>query len=235
MKLLSIDTSTKNLSLAVSDGGEVIRYRNVPSAQIVSKSIIPQIRRILGLFQMTVNDLDGLVVGTGPGSFTGLRVGLSTVKGLAFALDKPVVGVSSLDIIASGVVTDMERICIISDARRNMVYAAFYQRTASGVCRVSDYLLAGIDGVLNEIKEPTALAGDGIRIFKEDILKKKVRAGIFIVQEKYWFPQARHLAVLGMERFKDKKTDHVGQLVPLYLYPENCQVDKKVITGKRGK
>jgi len=118
MKLLNIDTSTKNLSLAVFDGKKIVRHRNIILNKVLSNKIVPSIERILSDSKIELDQLDGFAVGLGPGSFTSLRIGLSTVKALAFATQKPVVGIPSLDIIAQGC-SSGGTICVVVDAKRS--------------------------------------------------------------------------------------------------------------------
>ncbi len=224
MKLLSIDTSTKNFSLAISKGGRVIRYRNKVLGRKLSSSIIPEIKVLLKKAQMTLADLDGFVIGLGPGGFTGLRVGLSTIKGLAFATNKPVVGISSLDVLAMNV-KENGMVCAICDARRNMIYAGFYEKK-NILKKMGKYLLTDIQTVLNQIDTKTILIGDGIKVFKEEIQKSKKLKLIVLAKENLWLPQARHLLELALVRFEKKKFDDINKLGPVYLYPDDCQVRK---------
>ena len=138
MNLLAIDTSTKNLSLAVTKKGKVVKFRNVKLTRPLSSSIMPSIKKILNSAGITLSKLDGFAVGLGPGSFTGLRVGLSTIKGLAFATKKPVVGISSLDVLAMNIKEDCAQICTLCDAKRNLVYACLYEKKGATLKRKSD-------------------------------------------------------------------------------------------------
>ncbi|VAX35608.1 tRNA threonylcarbamoyladenosine biosynthesis protein TsaB [hydrothermal vent metagenome] len=225
MNILSIDTSTKNFSLAVGIDGKVIRYRNVILGRLLSSSIIPTMNNILKKVDMNVQDIDGFAVGLGPGSFTGLRVGLATIKGLAFATNKPVIGVSSLDVLAMGVKRD-GNICVVCDARRDLVYAALYTKKGMQLQREGDYVLSDIQSILKKVKVETILIGDGIKVFEKDIRQAKQNQFIILAEEKLWKPQAKHLLLLTEERFKKRTFDNVDTLVPLYLYPEDCQVRK---------
>jgi tRNA threonylcarbamoyladenosine biosynthesis protein TsaB len=109
MKILAIDTSTKHLSLAVSDGDKTIASRNVRPRKDLSMTITFDIERVLGKANIRLTDLDGFVVGLGPGAFTSLRVGLSMLKAFVMVTGKPVVGISSLDAIAMNVRTSSVR------------------------------------------------------------------------------------------------------------------------------
>ncbi len=120
MYFLSIESSAKNFALAVSHDDKVLRFRNVISNKVLENSIITAIDKLLLSAGLDLNKLDAFAIGLGPGSFTSLRVGLSTVKAFAFALNKPVVGICTLDTIAEGVKdADCDEVCVIVDARRN--------------------------------------------------------------------------------------------------------------------
>lgn len=226
MNLLSIDTSTKNLSLAVSKDEKILRSRNVKLRRPLSASIMPAVRNILDASGVPLARLDGFAVGLGPGSFTSLRVGLSTVKGLAFAVRKPVVGVPSLDVLAMGVRQDNVQICALCDAKRNLVYACLYEKKGPVLKKKSGYLLAGIGDVLKRLKGDVTFIGDGFKLFKGDIIQVKHVTPAF-AEEKFMLPQARCLVPLALRRFRHSGGDNVDQLVPLYLYPDHCQVKSK--------
>ncbi len=225
MNLLAFDTSSKHFSLAVVKDGKTLCYRSIVLKKVLSDSIMPAIRGILKKAGLTLAKIDGFAVGLGPGSFTSLRVGLATVKGLAFALQKPVVGISSLDVLALNVSADGQ-VCVVCDAKRNMVYACLYQKKGDALKRKSKYLLADIKDVLKKIKGEVTFVGDGVPLFRGTIEKA---AGIKprFAGEKQMYPQAKHLAALALRRFEAKDYDAPETLVPLYLYPEDCQVVKK--------
>ncbi len=226
MNLLSIDTSTKRLSLAVSKEEKILKYRNVTLNRRLSSSIMPSIQEILDKSKMPLARLDGFAVGLGPGSFTSLRVGLSTIKGLAFAVHKPVVGVPSLDVLAMNVPEENARICTLCDAKRDLVYACLYDKKGMNLKRNSEYLLTDIQDVLRRIKGDVTFIGDGLALYKRDIDKAKGITPKFLDKGNI-FPQARSLAYLAWQRFMKKKFDNIDQLVPLYLYPDHCQIKKR--------
>ena len=225
MNLLCVDTSTRNLSLAVSRDEKILKFRNARLDRPLDRSVMPGIKRILDDVGMTVKQLDGFAVGLGPGSFTSLRVGLATVKGLAFAARKPVIGIPSLDVLAMNA-RDDGQICVLCDARRGLVYACLYEKKGMALKRKSGYLLAPIDEVLKQVKGETVFIGDGLTLYKEHIKRNKNVVPTFS-DEKDMFPQARRLVPLVLARFQKGKWDPVDQLVPLYLYPDHCQIRTK--------
>ena len=239
MKILSIDSSTKNFSLAVSQEERVVRSKNIVLKKVLSSSIIPGINQILKQANVALDELDGFAVGLGPGSFTSLRVGLSTIKGLAFALSKPVVGISSLDVIAQGVGKEKlnknqtSDICVICDARRNLLYACFYRVQDNQLKRKGDYLLTTVEDLAKQVREETLFVGDGISLFHDQIKSAVKKFKIHFADEQFWYPQAKYLAPLAYVKFQNQEFDDINRLVPLYLYPQDCQIDKAVVHTSR--
>lgn len=232
MNILALDTSSRHFSLAVAKNGKVLRSRNIVLKKVLSDSIMPAIGGILKKAGLTIDELDGFAVGLGPGSFTSLRVGLSTVKGLAFATGKPVVGVSSLDILALNGTGDGQ-VCVVCDAKRNLVYACLYEKKGTALKKKSKYLLTDIGNVLKQVKDDVTFVGDGIPLFRA-VIEKAAGIKPQFAGEKQMYPQARHLAALALERFKAKKYDDAETLVPLYLYPEDCQIQKSGLSTRSG-
>src|ERR1700690_2938507 len=119
MYFLSFETSTKVFSLALNKDEKVLRYRNLKTALVLEDSILPVMDKMLDSAGIKFGQIDGFAIALGPGSFTSLRVGLSTVKAFAMATQKPVVGIPTMDIIARGVnLGASDEICVINDARR---------------------------------------------------------------------------------------------------------------------
>ncbi len=231
--LLLIDTSTKVFSVAVSRAGRIIRYRNVQLDKILSSSIIPCMKRILRLADVRFEDIDGFGVGLGPGSFTSLRVGLATIKAFGFATGKPVIGIPSLDVIAMNVAEAAQcpYIATVVDARRGLVYACLYKITPDGMKRQSPYRLTAIDDFLSRLKGETLFTGDGLKLYANPIKEFKRNKdssrhayACHFAEERFWAPRAEKMLPLALERLKQGPGDNLNALVPLYLYPENCQV-----------
>ena len=224
-----MDTSTRRYSLAVLKNGKLAAQQSVLLKKLLSDSIVPSIEKILKKAKVSLNALDGFAIGLGPGSFTSLRIGLSTVKGLAFATRKPVVGISSLDVLAAGAFnTKFDHVCVLTDAKRSMVYGGLYGTKNGLLQKTADYLLCPVGELLKKIRKPTIFTGDGIELFRSDITKrmKNISADYMFSSERHWCPRAGVLARLTIKRFQEKKFDNIDTLIPLYLYPDDCQVGK---------
>jgi tRNA threonylcarbamoyladenosine biosynthesis protein TsaB len=137
-----------------------------------------------------------------------------------------VVGIPSLDILAMNAPEDHSQICVLCDAKRNLVYACLYEKRGEALKRKSEYLLTDIQDVLKRMKGEALFIGDGAELFKTEIQKaKEIKAKM--LGEREMFPQARALALLALPRLRAGKHDPTGALVPLYLYPDHCQIQKR--------
>ena len=202
---------------------------------MLDESIIPAVEQIFKDSKLTLGDVDGFAIGLGPGSFTSLRVGLSTVKALAMATGKPIVGIPSLDALALNVVDEScDEIATIVDARRNLLYACIFKKQRGGLKRTSDYLLTNVADFLNHVGGTTLFVGDGVALYREHIeqaykeaaRKRKTPCRAVFADKNDWLPQAKKLSVLAHRRFIKKEYDDIDKLVPIYLYPADCQVKK---------
>jgi tRNA threonylcarbamoyladenosine biosynthesis protein TsaB len=178
--------------------------------------------RVLAAAKITLDGLDGIAVDIGPGSFTGLRIGLAFVKALAFAGKKPVVGVTSLDALAANVPFAGMPVATIIDARQGNLYAARYQWKDGRPIRETGPALAPAADLIGQWNEPAVFLGDGVPLYKEAILKRWPAAQFAAAD--LWLPRAATVGRLGMERFAAGEQDDPSRLVPLYLYPMDCSV-----------
>lgn len=224
MKLLAIDTSSKYLSLAVSDGLDIILQGNYLLDRKHSNLLIPKIDALLKRVKLDINDINGFILGLGPGSFTGLRIGVSTVKGFGISTGKPCIGVPSIDAIAMNKIkiNGYDYIVPIIDAKRGQVYSCIYRIKEEQVIRESGYLLLPIEELMEKIRHKAVFTGDGIGLYREKILA--LNNDIEFLDEKYWYPKAGSLIKLGYKKIKDNKKQDLSKLEPLYIYPKDCQV-----------
>lgn len=169
MNLLAVDTSTRSCSIAVACGGRPPVAQFEPFPRTHSAHLMQMIARALGRVGLTPAKLDGLAVTVGPGSFTGLRIGISTVKGLAFARGLPCVGVSSLAALAAACPVSPQPICALMDARKGQVYAAVFQRVGDRLERIGEERAASPDEVLTGLERAALFVGDGARLHAERI------------------------------------------------------------------
>ncbi|MCX5692926.1 MAG: tRNA (adenosine(37)-N6)-threonylcarbamoyltransferase complex dimerization subunit type 1 TsaB [Candidatus Omnitrophica bacterium] len=224
MKILGIDTSSKFLNIALSEDEDIIKEESYLLDRKHAGQLVPKVMGLLKKSRVPINKIDAFIIGLGPGSFTGLRIGVSAIKGFGIASGKPCIGVASMDSIACNVSDKDKDVVPIIDAKRGQVYSAIYRRQGGLVVRLSDYMVLPIDKLMAKIKTQPVFLGDGVSLYRNDILSINKKA-IFL-EEKYWYPGAGNLIKLGFSRVKKAKKTNMNKLTPLYLYPEDCQVKK---------
>ena len=222
MPLLAIDTSTRQLGVAVVDEERLVSSYELLAEYPHAVELPGAVTRVLQAAHVRLADLSAIVVDIGPGSFTGLRIGLAFVKALAFSSKRPVVGVPSLDVLAAQLPFAAQPVCPVLDAKQHKVYAAVYRTEAGRRARATEYLLGPIEQVLANTDEPILFLGDGCALYRQRILARCPQAQ-FAGQE-LWLPRAATLARLGSEQFRSGQRDDPARLVPMYLYPQDCQV-----------
>ncbi len=226
MRILGIDTSTRFLCIGILDGNRLIADYNQDLDRRHSELLIPTVNKLLKRAKVSLNAIDGFACGIGPGSFTGLRIGLSAIKGFAFGLDKPVVGVPTLDIIAKNIKDDNGSICVVVDAKRDLIYNALYKIKNNRLKRESPYRLSSIEALLKYIKLRTIFVGDAVKLYKE-IIKSKLKDKAYFSKQGLWYPKAANLLEIARDKFARNQIISRAKLLPLYLYPKECQIRRK--------
>lgn len=167
--LLSMDSSAVTASVALTDGDEIIKSEFVNSGLTHSETLLPMITRVMD--GRKYSELDGIAITAGPGSFTGVRIGVATVKGLAFNDDIPCYSVSTLEAIAYNFVDENAVVCAVMDARRMQFYNALFRVQNGKVERLCDDRAISIEDLRNELKQydKVIIAGDGAKLCFQNI------------------------------------------------------------------
>jgi len=231
MRILAIDTSTGILALGISDGDKIYEY-NLEVGIKLSNLLVPSLKRVVESLSWQMGDIDYFACGLGPGSFTGVRVGLATIKGLSFSLDKPLAGISSLDILARNVKKDNGFVIPVIDAKRNLIYSSIYKIKGGISKRITAYMLLTEEEFFKKVKKTISLKqennviilGDALTLYKGRLLAEL--EGVKILDKDYWYPQGRNIIELAKEKIKSKKLNTVFEIKPIYLYPKECQIRK---------
>ncbi|MDD4907871.1 MAG: tRNA (adenosine(37)-N6)-threonylcarbamoyltransferase complex dimerization subunit type 1 TsaB [Candidatus Omnitrophica bacterium] len=224
MVILGIDTSSKMMCIAAQDGSGKVYELRLEAGRKLSTILAPNIKRILDSLKLVLKDVDYFACATGPGSFTGIRIGLSTVKALAFAAGKPVIGISSLDILAMNASGLKGMICPVVDAKRGLIYYSLY-RAKPSLKRLISYRLGSPDEMLKaKLKAPCVFLGDGLKLYKDDI-SAGVRGAEFLDGE-FSYPRPGNIIALARKRVETKQTVSSFKLEAIYLYPKECQIRK---------
>ena len=224
MNLLSYDTSSEMLSVSIHKGAALVAELNDASLGPHSNSLAPSIERLLKARQMRVEDIHYLAVGLGPGSFTGLRVGITTAKLLAYASGMKIVGVPSLEAIARGVSKWKGRIAVLLDARKGKVYAGLYEKNGRMFKILEAPKLIPIEDFLRTIKKPTYFTGGAVSIYRETLTKHLKTRFHEEAPSRTSFPKAKDMAQSAFGLISQKRFLDPFKLEPLYLHPRDCNV-----------
>lgn len=216
MNVLAIETSSSLLSVAAKRKDGVSAEINLEGGLHHAENLTRLVKEVLEILKLRKEDLDLVACGLGPGSFTGLRIGCSAAKGLAVGLKKKVLGISSLDLTAEGIPCLFEKLAVVVDARREKIYAAFYERQDGAWRKIVKDSLFSIDQLLERLDCGTALAGNALLTYGEKVRNAMGRPAV-LIDGSFWNPRAS-LVFSWMEREKKPlRFLKLSDVKPLYL------------------
>ncbi|MCJ7539953.1 MAG: tRNA (adenosine(37)-N6)-threonylcarbamoyltransferase complex dimerization subunit type 1 TsaB [Desulfobacterales bacterium] len=224
MRILAVDTATTSCSVAIVDNTSLLSEFTLAKEETHSKHLMDMIKAALRMSGHNFSDLDGFAVTRGPGSFTGLRIGISTIKGLAVASEKPVVGVSSLETLALQVSYSRDLICPILDARRGEVYFSRYRFLNGHLKKQTKERVAPPDQAVEDLNESCLFVGNGALLYKEMILEKMGELASFapLIQNTI---RASTMAYLSMAKFENNDTDDIEKILPYYIRKSDAELN----------
>jgi tRNA threonylcarbamoyladenosine biosynthesis protein TsaB len=223
MKILALDTATNSCSVALTDNGSLSAERTTLKDQTHSKHLMELIHSVFEIAGFGVRDVDGFAVTIGPGSFTGLRIGISTIKGLAHAVGKPVVGISSLKALAWQSGDRNHLIYPFLDARKGEVYWATYRFEGAHLVQKAPARATAPEAALDNIKNPCVFIGNGAQLYRQQIMTKLGYFAHFAPKNKDIL-RASSIAFLSIERFHARDTDEVAGLIPHYIRKSDAEL-----------
>lgn len=224
MNILALDTASTTCSVAALVNGEIVAERVDASGETHSRHLMTLVDAVVVASIGHVGGFDGFAVTRGPGSFTGLRIGISAVKGLAVAAGKPVVGISSLKTLAAQVGEVPALICPLLDARRNEVYCAGFRRVDGRLERVRPESALAPEAAVDGIDEDCLLIGDGVLRYRERLLGV-LGSSAAVADDDCHSIRASVLARLAIDAFADGRGMEPAALVPTYI--RGTYVDRK--------
>jgi tRNA threonylcarbamoyladenosine biosynthesis protein TsaB len=219
MRVLAVETWTLSGGAALLDGARVVGEYTLDVRVTHSERLMAAIDQLLSDAGWTARDLEGLAVTVGPGSFTGLRVGLSTVKGLALALAIPVAAVPTLDAMAAMLPYAALPVCPVLDARKREVYASLYRWDGRGMRRQWEYLALAPDDLARRLDEPVIVLGDGAEVISSPFARR--------VDPPRRGPAPAVVGALGRARLALGDTVAVADLVTIYLRPSEAELKRR--------
>jgi len=219
---MAVETSTLAGGVALLDGERLIGEYLLDVRVTHSERLMPAIDRLLRDAGWTTASLEGLAVAVGPGSFTGLRIGLSAVKGLAWALGLSVAAVPTLDALAASLPFAALPVCPVLRASKNEVYCSRYQWDGATMRREWDYLALSPEALASRLSEPTILLGDSTHV----VTSRHAR----VAPPHRRMPSAAAVGVLGLARFHAGQVVSAGELSPFYLRPPEAELKRRALT-----
>lgn len=237
MKILALDSSGLVASVAVMQDEELLAEYTVNYKKTHSQTLLPMLDAIASMIELDLHTLDAVAVAGGPGSFTGLRIGSATAKGLGLALDIPIICVPTVDALAYNLYGARAQICPMMDARRNQVYTGLYEFAPEFICRMQQIPL-GIPELaarLNETGRETIFLGDGVPVYREQLDQ------ILTVPHSYApahmsRQRAASVAALGMVLYREGKIQTAAEHHPEYLRMSQAERERnlKMTENARG-
>ncbi len=233
MRILGIESSSLVASVAIVEDETTMAEYTVNFKKTHSQTLLPMIDEMVKLLEIDLSTVDAIAVSGGPGSFTGLRIGSATAKGLGLALHKPLIHVPTLDATAYNLYGTEALICPIMDARRNQVYTGIYRfRESFEIVHGQDAMdIDELIGILNSMGEPVIFLGDGVPVFRsrieETLTVKALFAPAHVNRQR-----ASAVAALGAVYFKESKTETAMEHKPDYLRKSQAEREREEREGK---
>lgn len=219
MKILGLDSSGIVASVAVVEDDVLLAEYTVNYKKTHSQTLLPMLDEIVKMTELKLETLDAIAVAAGPGSFTGLRIGSSTAKGLGLALKKPLAAVPTVEAMAYNLYDAKGLVCPIMDARRSQVYTGVYCFREHKLVTVREQMAVSILellDILNELGEPVIFLGDGVPVFK-DVISEMLQVPFSFAPAHVNKQRAAAVAALGMNYVREGKVQAAAEHAPDYL------------------
>lgn len=233
MKILALDSSGLVASVAVLEDDTCIAEYTVNYKKTHSQTLLPMLDEVSRMIALDLNTIDAIAVAAGPGSFTGLRIGSATAKGLGQALDKPLIGVPTVDGLAYNLYGTDKLVCPLMDARRNQTYTGLYEfkkeEEAYSICVVKEQCAVSLDEVIewiNHLDREVIFLGDGVPVFA-DQLKEKLTVPYSFAPASCNRQRAAAVGTLAFSYAKQGKMEAAKDHVPEYLRLSQAERERK--------
>jgi tRNA threonylcarbamoyladenosine biosynthesis protein TsaB len=224
IKVLGIDTTTRMGSVALLEEDTILGEYILFTKKGHSIKLLALIHQLLTESQQNLDDIDLVGVSAGPGSFTGLRVGISTAQGLAFSLGKHLIGVPTLEVMAFQATWYKGNICPMIDSRKQQVYTCLFKSSGNGPPkRMTQETVIEPEKWLSTIKEPTVFLGDGVQLYQE-IIKEMMPPGSLILPPAMGISRASTVAQLALQYQLCNKCSDLESISPLYVRPPDAEL-----------
>lgn len=234
MKVLAVDTSSLVAAVAVVDNSRVLGEYSINHKKTHSQKLMPMIKEIMESLELSPNDIDIYAASSGPGSFTGLRIGITTIKAIAFAAQKPVISVPTLDALAYNIPIPGVIICPIMDARNSQVYSALYKLEKGFPAKITEYMGVPIAELVQIIKGKNSSAvftGDAVEMHK-DFLKSELEDKCEFAPGNLLLQRGSSVAQIALKMASEGLLENCFDMAPFYL--RKSQAEREYEKNKLG-
>lgn len=235
MKILALDSSGLVASVAVTEDDNLLAEYTVNYKKTHSQTLLPMLDEISRMIELDLESIDAIAVAAGPGSFTGLRIGSATAKGLGLALSKPLIGVPTVEALAYNLYDVPGLICPIMDARRRQVYTGLYSFEQHQMKTVKEQTAMGIEELteeLNQKNQPVTFLGDGVAVYR-DTIKEKLTVPFDFAPVHLNKQRAGAVAALGARYYAEGKTETAREHQPEYLRVSQAERERAEREAKK--
>lgn len=227
MKIIALDSSGLVASVAIVEDDVLLAEYNVQYKKTHSQTLLPMLDELKKMIDLDLNEIDAIVIAKGPGSFTGLRIGSSTAKGLAYGLNIPIIEIGTLEGMACNMYGNQAIICPMMDARRNQVYSGVFtyelkndqyeMRTLKEECAVSvEEMIESVNSIANELNKTVIFLGDGVPVY-EEIIKNKINCSYSFAPAHLNRQRASAFAKIAMDKLVKGEGVSSFEHAPVYL------------------
>jgi len=219
MKLLALDSSGLVASVAIVTEDSLLAEYTINYKKTHSQTLLPMLDEIVRMLELDLSEVDGIAVAAGPGSFTGLRIGCATAKGLGLALNKPIIAVPTLDSLAYNLFGTDKLICPLMDAKRNQVYTGLYEFSGNYFKVLKKQTAIAVEEIIDEINllgREVIYLGDGTSPYK-GIIQEKTKVSYQFAPLHLNRQRAGAVGALGIEYYQKNKVETAEQHEPVYL------------------
>lgn len=234
MKILGLDSSGLVASVAIVEDEDLRGEYTVNYKKTHSQTLLPMLDEVARMIELDLSTIDAIAVAGGPGSFTGLRIGSATAKGLGLALDKPIVNVPTVDALAYNLVGHRDMVCPLMDARRNQTYTGLYRSAANEMDVLRAQCAVGIDEIVADINnrgESVVFLGDGVPVFKAYI-GEHVTVPYSFAPAHLNKQRAGAVAALGMKYFAAGRIETAEAHAPEYLRLSQAERERNEMAAR---
>ena len=226
MLVLGIETATLVAGVALINNEKVFSEHFINNRKTHSQNLMPMIKEVLTEGGISPQELGGIAVSVGPGSFTGLRIGMATAKALAQALNLPIVGVPTLDALANNLIGVHGLVCPILDAKKSQVYTAIYNTEQGYVEPLSEHMAIDLEELVDRVKsfkQKVTFLGDGVPVFKNS-LRELLGDNIAFANEVNALPRGASVAQLGLRLLEQNQGVNLLELQPFYIRRSEAEI-----------